>query len=193
VNAVALAGPTPTIGSVNAVALAATIGGSVVGLAGVISNVVLAKLRQGQELDLADKQHVHERELARGDRLYDRRAPVYESMMKIVQPVMEHVESRNPLVQFGNPPPLPPEPTIDEQRDMQIHLRTYASEEIGDAYRGWFRKVRSFQFEADTFEQLRAQGGPAMGTRQPMDTARAEAVEAADNLARLVRDELASF
>jgi hypothetical protein len=99
---------------VNSVALAATIGGFVVGLAGVISNVVIVWLRRGQDLELAEKQHAHERELARGDRLYERRAPVYERMMAVVQPTMEYVEARNKIVRLSVEPLLPPEPSVDE-------------------------------------------------------------------------------
>jgi hypothetical protein len=178
---------------VNTVALAATIGGSVVGLAGVISNVVLAKLRQGQELDLADRQHVHERELARGDRLYERRALVYEQMMGVVATTMEHVERRNPMISFSNEPPLPDEPSVDDQRAMQIKLRTHGSKAVGDAFHDWVQKVRQFQLNATAFEMVRDQRAPFTDEREVMDDARVEAREAADKLARLLADELASF
>ena len=175
------------------VALAATISGFAVGLAGVLSNVAIAWLRRGQDLELAEKQHSHERELARGPRLYERRVPVYESMMKVVQPVMEHVEARNPIVTFSSEPPLPPEPSLDEQRSLQIVLRTHGSKEIGDAFQDWFKKVRSFQLEASTFEMIREQGGQLTDELPRMETAREQAREAADTLARLVSDELASL
>ena len=46
--------------------------------------------------------------------------------MKIVQPVMEHVEARNPIISFDPTPPLPEEPSIEEQRALQVDLRTEA-------------------------------------------------------------------
>ena len=116
--------------------------------------------------------------------------------MRIVQPTMEHVGARNPLVRLGPPPPLPPEPTIDDQRAVQIELRTHGSKETGDAFQDWATKVRNFLFEATHFETICEQGGRGEELRDArghMDTARGEANEAADNLARLVSDELAAF
>jgi dihydrodipicolinate synthase/N-acetylneuraminate lyase len=115
------------------VALAATISGFLLGLAGVLSNVAIAWIRRGQDVALAEKQHAHERELARGSRLYERRAPVYEAMMGVVQPVMEHVEARNRIITTSSDPPLPPEPSLEAQRDIQVQLRTHGSKEIADA------------------------------------------------------------
>jgi hypothetical protein len=144
---------------------------------------------------LAEEAHGHERELARGARLYERRAPVYESMIKVVQPTMEHVEARNPVISFSNQPQLPPEPSVDDQRELQIQLRTHGSKEIGDAFQDLVQRVRSFMLNASTYETIRDQGGrddlAASGTR--MHDAREKAREAADKLARLVSDELASF
>jgi hypothetical protein len=188
-------GPVSTIRRVNAVALAATIGGAAVGIVTVIANVVLAAIRRGHDVELAEKQHAHERELSRGDRLYERRAPVYESMMKVVQPVMEHVERRNPIWSSSSDPPLPPEPTIDDQRAVQIELRTHGSKAVGDAFQDWVNKVRQFQFDATAFESIerRGEGQPVTDARLQMDASRDRAREAADTLARLVSDELASF
>jgi hypothetical protein len=178
---------------VNTVAILATIGGFSVGLAGVVANVVIDWRRRTQEVELAEKRQMHERELERGPRLYERRAPVYKRMMGIVQPVMEHVEGRNPMVQFGNPPPLPDEPTIEEQRAFQVELRTYGSKEVGDAFHDFVQKVRSFQVNATVFETIRDQRAPMDDQREQMDAARERAREAADTLARLVSDELAAL
>jgi hypothetical protein len=64
---------------VDAVALAATIGGSLVAVAGIGGNVYIARLQRRTEVKLAEDRQQHERDLARGQRLYERRAPVYES------------------------------------------------------------------------------------------------------------------
>jgi hypothetical protein len=180
----------------NTLALVTTIGGFVVALAGVISNVVISWLRRGEDLELAEKQHAHERELARGTRLYERRAPLYQRMMAIVQPTMEHVEARTPIVRLSVEPPLPPEPEPDEQREMQIELRTHASHEVGQAFHDYVTKVRSFLLNATTYELTREQTGPSdevARLHEQMETARAAAREAADTLARLVAEELAAL
>jgi hypothetical protein len=51
--------------------------------------------------ELAEKSHSHERDLARGDRLYARRAPAYEEMIASVHTVMEHVEATEPILSYG--------------------------------------------------------------------------------------------
>jgi hypothetical protein len=178
---------------VDSVALAATIGGAFVGVAGIASNVALARIRSKQDLQLAERQQVHERELARGQRLYERRAPVYESMMKVVQPLMEHVEARSPMMTVGPQVQLPPEPSIDEQRALQVQPRTHGSVAIGDAFQDFFRKVREFLWRASTYETLREQRAPFGDAGVEMETARAQARDAADTLARLVADELSSL
>ena len=101
------------------VALVATVGGIVVAVGSIVGNVAISKVQRRQAVELAEGQHVHERELARGDRLYKRRAPVYEAMMGIVQTVMEHVEGRSPILTVHPSPPLPTEPSVDDQRAVQ--------------------------------------------------------------------------
>jgi hypothetical protein len=144
---------------------------------------------------LAEEAHGHERELARGARLYERRSPVYESLMRVVQPTMEHVEARNPIISFSTEPPLPPEPSLDDQREVQIQLRTHGSKEVGDAFQEWFQKVRLFMLHASTYEMIRSQGvgGDLAESAKQMHAARDEARDVADKLARLVSDELATF
>jgi hypothetical protein len=178
---------------VDTVALVATVGGSAVALASIGGNVLIAKVQRRQAVELAEGEHMHERELARGDRLYKRRAPVYQAMMGIVQPVMEHVEARNPIMTVHPSPSLPDEPPVDEQRGLQVELRTHGSPEIADAFHDFVMKVRQFQIEATTFETVRASTAPLSGERRRMDEARDQAREAADELQRLVADELASF
>jgi hypothetical protein len=188
-------GPPPTVEAVDTVALVATLGGFAVGLAGVLSNVAIAWIKRGQDVELAEKQHAHERELARGSRLYERRAPVYERMMGVVLPVMEHVEARNPIISWSSDPPLPPEPSLDEQRDIQIQLRTHGSKEVGDSFQEWFGKVRLFSLNASTLERIRdqAESQQVVDAMEKMEAARVEAREATDTLSRLVSDELAGF
>jgi hypothetical protein len=71
----------------DSVALAATIGGSLVGIAGVAATAWSNWLQRDSAKDLASLQHQHERELARGARLYERRAPVYEGMLMLLKSV----------------------------------------------------------------------------------------------------------
>jgi hypothetical protein len=55
---------------VDAVPIVATISGAVVAIAGIVGNSYNARLQRRQALELAEKAHSHERDLARGDRLH---------------------------------------------------------------------------------------------------------------------------
>jgi hypothetical protein len=75
------------------VALAATIGGTAVGLAGVAATVRSSRLQQQSAMEIASLQHEHERELARGGRLFERRAAVYEEMLRLLYAWMRYVDA----------------------------------------------------------------------------------------------------
>jgi hypothetical protein len=106
---------------VDTIALIATIGGFVVTLAGLGANVIIAWLGRSQAVALAEKTHAHEREVARGDRLYESRGQVYEAMMKSVHAMIEHVEATEPIIGYSGEPDLPPDPTPEQQ--SRGHLR----------------------------------------------------------------------
>jgi hypothetical protein len=71
--------------------------------------------------------------------------------MRVVHPLLERVEATEPTVRFGSEPELPPEPSIDEQRALQVELGTYGSLAIGDAYSNFIQKVRSFHLQRRRF------------------------------------------
>jgi hypothetical protein len=178
----------------NAVALAATIGGSVVALAGVLGNAWNTWVQRRQALELAEAQHEHERKLARGDRLFERRASVYEAMIGSAHALMEHVEAREPLIAFsGEEPSLPPEPSLDEQRAMQSKLRTIGSAAVADALDRFTKATRDFFIRATTVRAIRNQRGEMRDEVERMHEAREKAREAMQDLERLVSDELAGL
>ena len=113
--------------------------------------------------------------------------------MGIVVTVMEHVEARQPMIQIGRPPDLPAEPSLNDQRAVQVQLRSHGSVAVGDAFQEWFRNVREFQWGASAYERVREQGGQLGDMGTEMETAREEARAAPDKLARLVTEELASL
>ena len=100
------------------------------------------------------------------------------------------------MVRLTVEPPLPPEPSVDEQRALQIELRTHGSVAVGDAFHDYVTKVRSFQLQASTYEIVLEQTGPSdqvAEERDKMEEARTQARAAADTLARLVAEELGSL
>jgi hypothetical protein len=97
------------------------------------------------------------------------------------------------MIQVGPPPDLPDEPSINDQRAVQVLLRSHGTPAVGDAFQEWFRKVREFQWRASTYENFRDQGGQFENAGLEMENAREEARALADKLARLVSNELASL
>jgi hypothetical protein len=174
------------------VALAATIGGSIVALAGVAVGAWTTSVQRRQAVELAEAQHEHERKLAQGERLFERRASVYEAMIGNVHALMEHVEAREPLTSSGEPS-LPPKPSIAEQRAMQSKLRTIGSAAVADALDRLAKAARNFFVLASTVGTIRDQGGKFEGEIEQMLKAREEARAATLDLERLVSEELSSL
>jgi hypothetical protein len=178
---------------VNAVAIVATIGGAVVGVAGIVGNCYIAWLGRRQALELAEKSHSHERDLARGDRLYARRAPVYEEMIASVHGLMEHVELTEPIVVYSGDPEPPPRPALEDQRAMQAKLRTHGSRAVADALDEFLKDVRTFEIQVRTFRIVRDQQNDITDVVTKMNDARERAREAMRSIERLVSSELESL
>ena len=143
------------------VAFATAVGGAAVGLAGVLGNSWNSWVERKQANDLAAKQHEHEGRLSRGDRLYERRAPVYEVVVTFACVVMDRIENTEPIISFGEPR-KPQEPLSDaETQAMQVRLRTYGSTAIGDAFDEFADQVRGFWGHAFSVRTIREQGGQA--------------------------------
>jgi hypothetical protein len=94
---------------VDEIAIIATISGAAVAVAGIIANAYVASVQRRQALELAEKNHAHERELASGARLFDRRGAVYEEMLGLLYLWMERVDRPEPIISFKGEPE-PPEP-----------------------------------------------------------------------------------
>jgi hypothetical protein len=179
---------------VNTIALAATIGGSVVGLAGVIGNVVNGWIGRKQAIELAENEHEHQRELARGERLYARRASVYEEMLGFNYVVMARVEDAEPLIQLAGQQGAPPEPPSDEEfRTMQVRLRTHCSIEVGNAFDDFAKKAHTFWGHVMVVRTLREQHGQMGNAIVELQAAREEVRNSLRTLERLVSVELAAL
>jgi hypothetical protein len=63
------------------------------------------------------QQHEHERELARGARLFERRAPVYEEMLKFLAVWRDRVNATEPVWQSDGEPGPPEPPDFEEWRE----------------------------------------------------------------------------
>jgi hypothetical protein len=180
---------------VDSVALAATIGGSLVGLAGVGVSAWSNWLQQGTARDLAATQHEHERELARGARLYERRAPIYETTLNFLNLWMERVDMTERLWTSENDPDPPQLPNAEEWRMMLTRLGVHGSPAASDAYRAFADSITAFYERVKELRMLRA--GHAEGSADDAATrmmeARADVREALLRLTRILSDELAAL
>jgi hypothetical protein len=180
----------------DSVALAATIGGSVVGLTGVAATAWSSWLQHDSAKELASTQHEHERELARGARLYERRATVYEQTLTLLYVWMDRVDLTERLWESAGDPKPPELPNLDEWRKMQARLATHGSLAVSDAYREfWESGITAFYARVAEMRMIRE--GHAEGVlaeaAQRMEDARRHVRELMRKLERLVSDELAAL
>jgi hypothetical protein len=85
---------------VDSIALAATIGGSFVGLAGIGATAWGVAQQRASAKELATAQHEHERDLASGARLFERRSGVYEAMLGFLQVWVEWINATEPVLKL---------------------------------------------------------------------------------------------
>ena len=179
----------------DAVALAATIGGSLVALAGVGVTAWGVRQQRDSAKELAESQQEHERDLARGARLFEHRATVYEELLRFMQLAMERVEKTEPLMTFAGESGPPDPPTPEESRVMIARLRTYGSHEVAEAYERFGDAARKFYGFAFSVKTIRDQGGTGDLAKafEALREARDDVRDALANLERLVSGELASL
>jgi hypothetical protein len=179
---------------VDAVALAATIGGSIVGVAGIGGSVYIARLQRKTEVKLAEDRQQHERDLARGQRLYERRAPIYEATVAFAAALMAHVEATQPIITFaGEERALPPMPSDEDQLSRQAQLHAHGSPEVANAMDELADKVRLFFIQAGVIKTILEQGGPLQNERVELQATREQVRAANRTLRELVSNELASL
>ena len=181
--------------AMDSVALAATIGGSVVGLAGVGVSAWSNWLQQGTARDLASKQHEHERELARSARLFERREPVYEETLLLLRVWMDRVDLTERLYTAPGDPEPPEVPDREKWRAMQARLGALGSPEVSAAYREFWDALEAFYERVKELRMLR-QGyaeGEAGAAATRMIEARGTVGDMLQKLERVVSGELAAL
>jgi hypothetical protein len=120
---------------VDSVALAATIGGSVVALAGVGATAWGIKQQHESAKALEDSRQRHERRLASGARLYEKRSALYEDMFGLTRRWRPELVAAAPLMNIlAGELQLPEPPSADEQNAFGEKLGLFGSTEVGQAY-----------------------------------------------------------
>jgi hypothetical protein len=169
-----------TIARVDSVALAATIGGSVVALAGVGATAWGIKQQREAAKELEASRQAHERLLASGARLFEKRSAVYENMVGLLRRSSPELVAAGPLMNIAGEQQLPEPPSLDERRALMVKLRTFGSTEVGDAYDELVNSMDEFhalKWMLSTTSEipvpergLERVGGPAQqGARRPRE------------------------
>jgi hypothetical protein len=177
---------------VDAVALAATIGGSVVALAGVGATAWGIKQQRQSAKELEASRQTHERLLASGARLFEKRSSVYEQMIGMLRRWLEEVAATEPSIFSLAGAPLAEPPSPDEQRAMNAKLRTFGSKEVADAYDEFMRSMLEFNawaLQVHTATEIQAAQVP----REQLEAARKTVHADLATIERLVSDELATL
>jgi hypothetical protein len=177
------------------VALVATVGGTLVGLAGIGVTAWGARQQRESAKDLAGLQHEHERDLARGARLFDRRSDVYEAMIDYVQVWWERIADTEPIFRAAGAPDPPEAPGPDEWRPMYVRLRTFGSPEVTALYEEFSQRTQDFFIQAGLLRAAMNQRGSRQEPEPWEETqdARVRVKDTFDRLQRRVSEELASL
>jgi hypothetical protein len=164
----------------DAAALAAAIGGPIVGLAG---------MALAWRLALAEREHALR--LARGQRMFEARGVAYRGLLRELYRVRDWVHRTLP---FLGPKPAPPEPpTDDDWNRMFAEVAVFGSEELLTLFETFSAKVRGFQTYAFTYDQLTKQEAPLGDSGKLMEQYRQEASAALEAIERLMRTEIAGL
>jgi hypothetical protein len=177
----------------DAVALAATVGGSVVALAGVGATAWGIKQQRESAKELEASRQTHERLLASGERLFEKRSSVYEQMVGMLRGWLEAVEATEPSIfSLAGAPQLPEPPSPDEQRALNAKLRTFGSKDVADAYDEL--AISMFEFSAWALQVRTAiDVQAAQVPREQLEAARKTVRAHVATIERLVSDELATL
>jgi hypothetical protein len=174
----------------DAPALAAAIGGPVVGLAGVMFGWFNASGERAQGARLARDQREHERVLAREARLGSELRAAYEELLRLVFVVEDIINRTNPIIAPGPAPPsMPPE---EELRKTIARASVIGSEEVMKAVEALWTAQRAFWINSQTLDSVQQQGG---GTNvgdlfRQVQEARDAFRERARELERMIRAEV---
>jgi hypothetical protein len=178
---------------VDAVALAATIGGSVVALAGVGATAWGAKQQRESAKELEDSRQEHERQLASGERYYEKLSAIYGDMFGLTRRWLPELVAAAPLTRlrlFAGELQLPEPPSIDEQKVFAEKLGLFGSTKVGHTYDEFVTSLKDFHAWKGT---LTATSELIPGSDEDwnkFEVLRSKALADLEKVEQLARDEL---
>lgn len=175
-------------------ALAAAIGGPLVGIAALWRSSVDARENRAQALALARAQHEHEREVDRASRHFEMRRDTYTELLRTALMALEAINLTEPIGRVdGDERRQVSVPTEDEWNILVARVLATGSAAARDAAETYWMLSRVFFIAAGVYQQVRDAAGPGHQTaaaHDEMQQARDAATAAFENLKNLVRDEL---
>jgi hypothetical protein len=180
--------------------IAAAVGGSVVGVAGILTAWDASRKERASRLADAAAERAHARELAHGGRVWAERRSAYQALVAFLLDIMSTVESTHPLITFraaAQPdaagaadwvPEARQAPDTEEEaqlRDLEAAVLTLGSADLVALVDGFMKARRSFSFQAWSFEQVRAQAGQGEATREAREAMEAKRAELRDLFQRI--------
>jgi len=168
------------------------IGGPVVATVAIIEGGRRSRREREVTLELAKDQHSHERTLRRGDRYFEKRGEVYESLLALLWDTMRAIEFTEPLMTSAGQP-TPEAPREEDWRWMVVRLGAYGSPEVEAALEHFLSKVRGFNTYVETLHSIQRQRGELGETRAEIGKYREEARAARAEVQSLVRADLAEL
>jgi hypothetical protein len=182
-----------TIARVDAVALAATIGGSVVALAGVGATAWVAKQQRESAKELEDSRQEHERQLASGERYYEKLSAIYEDMFGLTRRWHPELVAAAPLTRlrlFAGELQLPEPPSIDEQKVFAEKLGLFGSTKVGHAYDEFVKSLKDFHAWNGTLSATSELIPSSDEDWNKFEVLRSKALADLEKVEQLARDEL---
>jgi hypothetical protein len=173
---------------VDGVALAATIGGAAVGIAGIFFGWLSARGERQSAIALAASQHAHERQLARTTRLYDDSRTAYEGLADLILLMGEVVERTHPII--GPLPDPPARPPDKELRMITARASVIGSQEVMDAADRLARQWQTFLLWADAVTDATQGAASIPEARTQMEDARSVFRARSADFFRMIRSEL---
>ena len=110
------------VASVNTVAILAVILGPAIGALGLFFAWLQGQGERSLRLSLAEAQQQHERQLKRGDRLFDKRGDLYVRLLGFLDRQLMRVERTNPLITIGSPQDPPGPEDEREAAELQAEI-----------------------------------------------------------------------
>jgi hypothetical protein len=176
---------------VDAVALAATIGGSVVALAGVGATAWGAKQQRESAKELEESRQEHERQLASGARYSKKLSAIYEDMFGLTRRWRPELVAAEPLTRlFAGDVQLPEAPSIDEQNAFGEKLGLFGSTTVGNAYDEFVKSLREFHAWKGTLSATSEMIPGSDEDWNKFEVLRRKALEDLAKVEQLARDEL---